>query len=381
MERHNLINHNVFSHQFITDQELSDVLVYLRFHAGEITYGEGIRTIKGYLAARGIFVSERRIMMTMRNIDTDGVVYRTRMRLERGTYSCLGPMEMFHADANCKLCHWRIYFHGCIDGFSHYIVYCNVAGKNDSATVAPFFEAGCAKVGDYPFHLRTDRGWENRGMWQAMAYNRGRDYLKCVFVGPSTRNVRIERLWLTLGNHKIMKWRRRFLDMEKHHGLDRHNNLHLYCLHRVFLPRIDYELQIWVEAQNNKPHESDPMVQSRRSPKQRFQEGLLEFNDEFRTEMLRRAGEGLDPNRNYQNDGSDPDTGYGAIDRESRWLESDAHQHAWATVPPPPLSQQQMTILNRHIRSMLSVDDGMDGIAQWVALKNILEGVLQAQDY
>ncbi len=103
---------------------------------------------------------------------------------------------MFHADANCKLVNWRIYVHGCVDGFSDYIVYFEATGKNDAESVKPIFQRACEnRIGCYPFHLRTDRGWENRGMWELMYEHVAPHYVKCVYVGPSTRNTKIERLW------------------------------------------------------------------------------------------------------------------------------------------------------------------------------------------
>ena len=241
-----ILRHNLFAnrraHSNITDQELQDLLIYLRFESGIISYGEGVRTIRGKLRSMGYIVSRNRILVIMNIIDRPGIEYRSREVIARQNYSVRGPLEMFHADANCKLVNWRIYVHGCIDGFSHYIVYCKATGKNDAASVKPIFVDACENLGAYPFHLRTDRGWENRGMWEAVAEHREDYIVKCVFVGPSTRNTRIERLWRTYNCSKMMKFKRLFRHMEAEHGLNRHNVLHLWCLHYVFLPRINAEL-------------------------------------------------------------------------------------------------------------------------------------------
>ena len=129
IQRHNLMTNNWTSHQFISDEELKFVLIWLRFESGFLSYGQGVRSIRGYLRSIGIFVSRTRIQRIMQQIDAAGVEYRRREIIERSVYNVSGPLEMFHADANCKLVNWRIYIHGCIDGFSHYIVYCKATGE------------------------------------------------------------------------------------------------------------------------------------------------------------------------------------------------------------------------------------------------------------
>ena len=134
-------------------------------------------------------------------------------------------------------------------------------------------------------------------MWELGAENRQDYILKCVFVGPSTKNTRIERLWRAYNCSKMMKWKRLFTRMERDHGLDRHNSVYLWCLHFVYLPRLNRELDAWVQGPNAEAHPGYPEPQLRRTLLQRFTEGMQHvFTDEFRNQMLQRDRAGLDIN-------------------------------------------------------------------------------------
>ena len=78
MERHGIRTRNWVSHQFLSNDDLRSVLYWLRFESGLLSYGEGVRTIRGYLNSIGIFVSRTRIQVIMQQIDAEGVLYRSR---------------------------------------------------------------------------------------------------------------------------------------------------------------------------------------------------------------------------------------------------------------------------------------------------------------
>ena len=268
---------------------------------------------------------------------------------------------------------WKIYVHGCIDGYSHLIIYCKATGRNTSEAVKPIFMEACEQLGAYPFHLRTDRGWENRGMWEVMLDQRADYITKCAFVGPSTRKTRIERLWRTYNCSKMMKYRRMFRSMEQNNGLDRHNQVHIWCLHYIFIPRLNRELQAWVQSQNNKAHPGDPVQQLRRTPEQRFVEGLQRvYSDEFRTQMLERETTNL----NLEEDLAAQDNGYGAgYERESRWVErDDPHAQAWPMAQRPPITNAQYQFIEQNIDPLM--EDNAEGVALWMTLVNMVEQFL-----
>ncbi|KAI1789144.1 hypothetical protein LXA43DRAFT_893471, partial [Ganoderma leucocontextum] len=57
----------------------------------------------------------------------------------------------------------------------------------------------------------------------------------------STRNTRIERMWLEVGIQFAIRWRAFFTRLERCHGLDPEKPGHLWLLHALFLAEINVE--------------------------------------------------------------------------------------------------------------------------------------------
>ncbi|KAI6139131.1 hypothetical protein BKA82DRAFT_3988947, partial [Pisolithus tinctorius] len=55
----------------------------------------------------------------------------------------------------------------------------------------------------------------------------------------STRNTRIERLWVEVGTQFARRWRAFFTRLENHHMLDYQNPNHLWLLHSLFLDTVN----------------------------------------------------------------------------------------------------------------------------------------------
>ena len=55
----------------------------------------------------------------------------------------------------------------------------------------------------------------------------------------STRNTRIERLWVEVGSQFARLWKAFFIRLEQLHSLQRDNPQHLWLLHYLFLPTIN----------------------------------------------------------------------------------------------------------------------------------------------
>lgn len=64
-----------------------------------------------------------------------------------------------------------------------------------------------------PSRLRGDRGWENKLVSILMIIKRGRNRGSFLW-GSSTRNTRIERLWLEVGTQFARAWRAFFSRLE-----------------------------------------------------------------------------------------------------------------------------------------------------------------------
>jgi hypothetical protein len=71
--------------------------------------------------------------------------------------------------------------------------------------------------------------------------------------GRSTRNTRIERLWLEVGTQFCRRWKAFFLRLERLHHLDRSNPYHLWLLHFLFLDDINHDCEIFQKEWNCHP--------------------------------------------------------------------------------------------------------------------------------
>lgn len=66
--------------------------------------------------------------------------------------------------------------------------------------------------------------------------------------GRSVHNQRTERLWRDVYEGVTTTYYELFYHMEGCGILHPENEMHLYCLHFVFLPRINKHLQIWKDG-------------------------------------------------------------------------------------------------------------------------------------
>lgn len=71
--------------------------------------------------------------------------------------------------------------------------------------------------------------------------------------GRSVHNQRIERLWYDLFQSCLALFHHVFYRMEDLHILNIDNDIHMFCLHYVFLPRINHAIGQFLEAWNNHP--------------------------------------------------------------------------------------------------------------------------------
>lgn len=132
---------------------------------------------------------------------------------------------------------WRIVIHGGIDGYSRLIVFLRASNNNRSSTVMNCFLNAVARYG-VPSRVRTDHGGENNDVCVMMNIFRGSERGSAIR-GRSTHNQRVERLWGDMWRGLTNVYYNLFYFLESEGIVDIDNEMHLWALHYVYLPRIN----------------------------------------------------------------------------------------------------------------------------------------------
>lgn len=151
---------------------------------------------------------------------------------------------------HCLIC-WRIFVHGCIDGYSRKITYLNASDNNRARTVLQLFLKATHDHG-WPSRLRSDKGGENIDVARAMLTVRGTGRSSHI-AGVSVHNQRIEHLHVWRDTFRCICHNSYalFYDMEEIGMLFPTNEMQLFCLHYVFTPRLNKLLKEFANSWNN----------------------------------------------------------------------------------------------------------------------------------
>lgn len=121
------------------------------------------------------------------------------------------------------------------------ITFLNAANRNTKEVVAEHFLRAAA-VYSPPSRIRVDHGGENNDICLLMEVLRGPD--RGSFIrGRSVHNQRIERAWVDIWNGVTNIYYDLFYFMESKDYLDVENEVHMWALHYIFLPRLNRDLQ------------------------------------------------------------------------------------------------------------------------------------------
>lgn len=232
----------------------------------------GLKSLAGHLSGLGYRIQRFRVRKSMHRV---GVQQRSRKLLHRHRYRVPGPNSLWHIDGNHKLVRWRIVIHGCIDGFSRIPVYLVASNNNRAETVHQHFLEAVATFG-LPSRVRADKGGENVLVSEYMLQHPNRGPGRGSFItGQSVHNQRIERLWRDVFSACTGHLYHLFYSMEESGLLDPIDEIDLFALHFVFLPRINQQLKSFKEAYSRHKLRTE----HNRTPLQLWTRGLLETED------------------------------------------------------------------------------------------------------
>ncbi|XP_062514261.1 uncharacterized protein LOC134189884 isoform X2 [Corticium candelabrum] len=240
-------------YSFITDRELDELVSQIKCEFPNCGY----RLLHGHLMSRGQRVSQARIRESLHRVDPEGVAVRWSSAIQRWKYAVLAPLSLWHLDGNHKLIRWRLVIHGGVDGYSRLPVYLHCSSDNCADTVLRLFQEGVTKYG-LPSRIRIDKGGENVdvAMYLLMHPLRGPGR-STVIVGKSVHNQRIERMWRDVYEGVVYFYHSLFYHLESIGMLDPSNELDLFCLHFVYISRINSHLTSWQKAWIKHPMRSE----------------------------------------------------------------------------------------------------------------------------
>ncbi len=143
----------------------------------------------------------------------------------------------------------------------------------------------------------------------------------------------------------LVFYARLFEKMENDNILDPMNDRELFCLHHVFLPRINKSLEEFVAQMNNRPVSTERNL----SPRQMWEQGMLENINSDHTAIEDIESFGIDP--------------------DAAPVLEDIDYQVNLDPPNPQITEEGMQFLPDPLQ-----DDGLQGVALYNECLRIIQG-------
>lgn len=232
---------------------------------------DGERLLIGHLHDRGIMLPRARVRASIHRVDPINTAIRRSIAIRRRVYCVDGPNALWHIDTHHKLIRWRLVIHGGVDGYSRTIVFLHCATNNQASTMMSCYLDAVSNYG-LPNQVRSDLGSENVDVWRYMVEQHSSESV--VVVGSSTHNERIERMWRDVHRCVGVLYADLFRTLERDGKLNCLNEVDMFCLHFIFIPRINRNIDSFVESWNNHPMSTAHNL----TPNQQFIQGAVQQN-------------------------------------------------------------------------------------------------------
>jgi hypothetical protein len=186
----------------------------------------GHRLMHLEMQQRGFVVSRQTIRDLLSLLDPNGVESRKRHRLRRRQYFNEGSNYLWHIDGYDKLKPYGIAIHGCIDGYSRFVIWLEAwHTNNDPKITAGYYWLALHQYNGCPSRVRSDRGTENvviADMQKFLRRNHKDDFCgeKSFLYGTSQHNQRIESWWCFLRKSTIQFYVNIFEEMKNNDEFD-----------------------------------------------------------------------------------------------------------------------------------------------------------------
>ncbi|KAL0056669.1 hypothetical protein AAF712_016725 [Marasmius tenuissimus] len=226
--------YNIESWRFsrISNRKLDEIVRHLRSH-------------------HGLRVQRHQVLGSIARVDGLGVILRRNQGIRRRKYKVSRPNALWHIDGHHKLILWGFVVHGIVDGYGRDVVAIRANTNNRASTVLENFINAIDQYG-VPSRTRGDYGTENKLVALYMILKKGQNRGSFIW-GSSTRNTRIERLWVEVGRQFARQWRAFFYRLESLHSLKRSDRHHIWLLQYLFLDMINVDCDRFQEEWNAHP--------------------------------------------------------------------------------------------------------------------------------
>lgn len=172
---------------------------------------------------------------------------------------------------------WGFHTHGCIDGFSRFILYLECETSCDAYVVLKHFVRAATRYG-VPSRVRSDYGGENVDIALLMNLLRGITRGSHL-TGESVHNERIERLWRDVHKDATSLIYEELYSLEDDNKLDVDSEIDRFAVKFVYLPVINKQLQSFRMGWNC----HSLRTEKHKTPQQLWIEGILNHADTSRT--------------------------------------------------------------------------------------------------